>query len=189
MVRRLRSALVAATTIWLALPAPPAAAGGGCHLGVTQGRGTTVEMVDACFTPTILQVEVGDEVAFANRSGMAHNVTANQWGRFEDIVEGATYRVTFEAEGVYPYACSIHPGMSGAIVVGDGTGAGSGEAVSVQPFVEPMEPPAAVVPLAERAAEPAGPSAAVAWVAGGVGLAVGLAIGVAAARRLHPRST
>jgi len=28
----------------------------------------------------------------------------------------------FDTDGVYPYACWLHPGMVGAIVVGDGVG-------------------------------------------------------------------
>ena len=31
-------------------------------------------------------------------------------------------RYRFDEDGVYPYSCLIHPGMVGAIVVGDGVG-------------------------------------------------------------------
>ena len=31
-------------------------------------------------------------------------------------------RYRFDQDGVYPYSCLIHPGMVGAIVVGDGVG-------------------------------------------------------------------
>ena len=46
MIRR--TAVLAACLLAVVLvPALPAAAGGGCHGGVTQGKGDTVEMIDA----------------------------------------------------------------------------------------------------------------------------------------------
>ena len=38
------------------------------------------------------------------------------------LVQGDTVRYRFDQDGVYPYSCLIHPGMVGAIVVGDGVG-------------------------------------------------------------------
>lgn len=191
MTRRARIAAAGALVAWLVLPAVPAAAGGGCHTGVTQGSGTTVEMVDACFTPTVLYVDPADEVVtFVNRSGMTHNVTANQWGYFEDILDGDAVRASFAEPGVYPFACSIHPGMSGAIVVGGGKGAGSGEAVTVEPFVappaassDPVDPETKIEPVLAQEPEPS-TSSSIGWVGGGaLGLAAGAAIGLAVARR------
>jgi hypothetical protein len=42
--------------------------------------------------------------------------------------------VSFDEAGTYPFACTYHPGMTGAIVVGDGKGAGGAEAITVEPF-------------------------------------------------------
>jgi hypothetical protein len=36
------------------------------------------------------------------------------------LLEGERYERTFEEAGIYPLACSIHPGVTGAIVVGGG---------------------------------------------------------------------
>lgn len=192
MARRAAYASAVSILVWLVLPAVPAAAGGGCHLGVTQGSGTTVEMVEACFTPTVLYVDhTAESITFVNRSDMAHNVTANQWGHFEDILGGDAFRASFAEPGVYPFACSIHPGMSGAIVVGDGRGAGSGEAVTVEPIAvpdaasefDPADPPTEVV----AATTPASSSQAVGWLGGGaLGLAAGVGIGLTARRRSGP---
>lgn len=55
--------------------------------------------------------------------GPAHLITgANQaWGeRDVELQPDTTVAYTFDKPGVYPYACALHPGMSGAIVVGDG---------------------------------------------------------------------
>jgi plastocyanin len=120
-----------------------ASAGGGCHGGVTENDATgqadaTIEMVDACFTATVTTVDPGAPVTFVNMDEFVHNVGGNQWGHFDDLHEGDSFRVSFDEAGTYPFACSYHPGMTGAIVVGGGTGAGNGAAITVEPF----EPPA-----------------------------------------------
>lgn len=183
-----RTAVLAASLLAaISLPALPAAAGGGCHGGVTQGTGDTVEMVDACFTPTTLRVEAGETVTFVNRDGFTHNVTANLWGHLEDMDQGDAFSATFADEGVFPYACTYHPGMSGAIVVGDGDGPGSGEAVTVSSFQEPPSP-SPVVEIRTVTDSSAG-SPATGWIAGGaIGLAAGIAIGVLVRRRGRPAS-
>ena len=130
MIRRIAAVVLTAFPLALHVPAVPASAGGGCHAGVTTGDDPTVVMADACFTATITNVDPGQAVTFVNEDPMTHNVTANLWGNFEDMNQGDTYTVTFDDEGIYPFACSYHPGMTGAIVVGDGNGAGNGAVVA-----------------------------------------------------------
>jgi plastocyanin len=127
----IRAGLVAGMVVagLLAPGAGPAQAGGGCHRALTQGEGDTVAMVKACFTPSILRVDPGTEVTFVNKDPIVHNVSANGWGQYEDMFEGDVFTATFGEEGVYPFACNYHAGMTGAVVVGDGTGAGSGASV------------------------------------------------------------
>ena len=131
--RSIRAGLVGTmvTLFVMAFWATPAAAGAGCHSEPTQGRGKTVEMVNQCFTPSVLRTEAGAEVTFVNRDAVTHNVSANGWGRFEDMGRGDAFTATFDRAGVYPFACTYHPGMTGAVVVGNGAGAGSGDLVTV----------------------------------------------------------
>lgn len=184
MARRTLFVLAAMVLAALALPAS-AVAGGGCHEGATTGSGDTVEMKDACFRPSTLQIDPGDTVTFVNRDAMTHNVTAMGWGQFEDMNQGDAFRATFEESGVYPYACQYHPGMTGAILVGDGTGAGNGETVTsggVAPYRPPADPESQV--LASGPVSNGTSSSAVGWVAGAaIGLAVGLAGGLLVRRR------
>lgn len=124
------------------MPGVASAGGGGCHGDGTEndasGQGdATVEMVDACFRATITTVDPGTPVTFVNRDEFVHNVGGNQWGHFDDLYGGDTFRVSFDEAGTYPFACSYHPGMTGAIVVGGGTGAGSGAGIAVEPFEAP----------------------------------------------------
>jgi plastocyanin len=104
-----------------------AAAGGGCmhSTGATTGRGDAVEIVDMCFTSTVLYVERGTEVTWTNRDDFDHNVVGvgGTWGNLDlTLNKGDTVSYRFDEDGVFPYACWIHPGMVGAIVVGDGVG-------------------------------------------------------------------
>lgn len=181
-----RTILAALMTLSAVLVVPtPATAGGGCHDGVTTAKGTTVTMANACFTPTILEVDPGETVAFVNKDAMIHNVTANLWGHFEDMGEGDRFDVTFDESGVYPFACTYHPGMTGAIVVGDGTGAGNGEVIDVPSLADPTGPTAGPVdttPVSVTAETSR--STATGWIAGGaIGLAIGAIGGVVLSRR------
>jgi hypothetical protein len=39
------------------------------------------------------------------------------WGPYVRLTTDERSDVTFDRPGIYPYACSIHPGMTGAVVV------------------------------------------------------------------------
>jgi len=123
-----------------------ASAGGGCHSGVTESDATgqddaTVRLIDACFTATTTTVDPGTSVTFVNMDdGITHNVGGNQWGHFDDLLPGDAFTVSFDEAGTYPFACTYHPGMTGAIVVGDGKGAAGAETITVEPFAPASTP-------------------------------------------------
>jgi plastocyanin len=172
--------IVGAATIVLGMPGA-ALAGGGCHSGATHDdasgqKEATVRMVDACFSASITEVDPGTSVTFVHDdAGITHNVGGNQWGYFDDMSKGDAFTATFDEAGVYPFACSYHPGMTGAIVVGDGTGAGSGGAVSVEPFEAPA-PETVTRVVASDAGLPGGLLVASGVV--GIALGAGIAVGV-----------
>jgi plastocyanin len=111
----------------LALPVVPAGAGAFCsrHVPLTDARDTTVEMKGNCFGPTVARIETGDTVTFLNSDPTVHSV-AGVNGTFGDphseIRSGEEVSFSFNREGVFPYVCTFHPGMAGAIVVGGGAG-------------------------------------------------------------------
>ena len=137
MIRRILVA-TAASSVFLA-PALPAGAGGFCGPGNFEDRATTdVEMKGDCFDPVVVRVDAGDQVTFENLDSYAHTVGGVAWSfgdAHEEIAAGESISYRFEDEGVYPFFCVIHPGMAGAVVVGNGsaTGAESGAAVPVEP--------------------------------------------------------
>jgi plastocyanin len=113
----------------LLVPRPASASGGGgCGGPVSDEAGTEVDIVDYCFSPTILRVAPGEDVTFTNMDRAPHSVLgANAtWGDYDDMKRrrGISYR--FSEPGVYPYVCTYHVGMVGVVVVGDGGGGASG---------------------------------------------------------------
>jgi plastocyanin len=179
--RTIRAGLVTAVVGLVALVPLGATAGGGggCHAGMTQGTGDRVDMVKACFTPSILQVDPGTEVTFTNKDPLVHNVSAAyEWGHYEDMMQGDSFTATFTDEGIYPFACNYHAGMTGAVVVGDGQGPGSG--VKVGGASSSERQPKAAPAAASSEASPT----AVGWIGGGLaGLLLGAVLGRTVRRR------
>lgn len=72
------------------------------------------------FGPSMLTVNVGDEVTFAFGS-VAHNVFFDAGvGAPADIAgnnANVSVRRTFTTAGSFHYTCHIHPGMAGTVVV------------------------------------------------------------------------
>jgi plastocyanin len=132
MMRRALLTIVAVAAAGTALPVTPAIAGGGCLGKPTEATASTVELRKSCFTATVTHVDPGQQVAFVNRDGLTHNVIGfgTLWGDIQGIGAGETRRFTFTEDGIFPYACTLHPGMVGAVVVGDERHAGdAGESV------------------------------------------------------------
>ncbi len=122
------TALVVVAIGALVVSALPARGGGGACTGslpFTDKRATIVEMEKSCFAPTVTRVGRGETVTIVNRDLEVHNVSGAN-GTFGDIHgevwPGEKVSFTFDEDGVFPYLCIFHPGMAGAIVVGDGAG-------------------------------------------------------------------
>jgi plastocyanin len=158
----------------------PASAGGGCHTGPTQGTGTAVDLKGACFTPSLLRVAEGSTVTFTNYDPEVHNISGSLWGHYDNLAPGESFSASFDRAGLYPFACTIHPGMTGVIVVGDGTGPGNGSVVTDVPT-------GGSGPTTIDAASATAPvTRGVRW-AQAIALTVGLAFGVCLGIAFAPR--
>ncbi len=69
------------------------------------------------FEPAELTVPLGTTVTFANEDGSNHKVNFADGTKSERLRHGAVYTRTFTTPGEYPYACAIHPKMTGKIIV------------------------------------------------------------------------
>lgn len=82
--------------------------------------GNTVTIRNFAFAPATLKVTVGTTVTWTNRDTDAHTVTSQQGGgplRSAPLNTGQSYEYTFTKAGTYPYLCTIHPFMTGAVEV------------------------------------------------------------------------
>jgi plastocyanin len=175
--RVIRAALLAGSIVaWMLVAGTPASAGGGCHEGSTQGTGTAVDLKGACFTPSLLRVAEGSTVTFTNYDPFAHNVSGSLWGHYDNLTPNESFSASFDQPGIYPYACTIHQGMTGVIVVGDGTGPGNGAVVTSLPAggSGPTTTDATAAAPDDRWAQ----AAALA-----IGVAIGVVVGLALAAR------
>ena len=190
MKRRISTIVLVSTFALLSLAAiaipTVVVAGGGCHAGADgstymEGDGTTVIRMDTCsFAPTVSRVAPGTTVRFLNTATIQHQVVGRSatWGSVL-LDPGQEHSETFAAAGIYPYTCPLHPGMVGAIVVGDGQAPAADLAVASPSAAE-------TAPAMDDTAPPTDPIARV--VTGLAGLGVGLGIG-ALAMRSRPRTT
>ena len=79
---------------------------------------TAVAITDFKFNPATLTVPVGSTVTWTNQDEEPHTLAAKD-GSFHSpgIDTHGTYSFTFSTPGSYDYICSIHPFMTGTVVV------------------------------------------------------------------------
>jgi plastocyanin len=69
------------------------------------------------FTPKRLVVPQGAIVTWTNRDGIRHDATAvGQWTTGL-ILPGQTGSITASSPGTFQYKCTVHPDMTGTLVV------------------------------------------------------------------------
>ena len=134
-----RKMIVAMFVVALALVAgssvghgAPVSGGGGhaCPEPQSDSHTTSVDVKQGCMLPTVVRVDEGATITWTNRDEALHTVTgtdvrsgrpgAGAWGSLEELAQNQTFSHTFNDAGVYPYYCMLHPGMVGAVVVGNG---------------------------------------------------------------------
>ena len=77
-----------------------------------------VKIDNFSFGPQALTVPVGTTVTWTNRDDIPHTVVSTD-GLFKSKVQDTDekFSYTFTKAGTYPYFCSVHPKMTGKIVV------------------------------------------------------------------------
>jgi plastocyanin len=136
------------------LVSAPAVAGGHCG-EVTSGQSAAVDLKGLCIFPTLVRVPSGGgSVTFTNYDAINHVVVGAgyAWGSHGIMHQGDSFTVQFTRDGVYPFQCYLHPGMSGAILVGDANARGaatSGGVTVPLPSNLAVTPSAVTVPNVE----------------------------------------
>ena len=99
----------------MSMPTSPSTSGAGAVVA-TQ----SVTIKNFAFGPASVTVKVGSTVTWTNGDHDVHTVTSQDSGvplRSATINNGETYQHTFTKAGRYAYRCSIHPFMTGTVVV------------------------------------------------------------------------
>lgn len=84
----------------------------------SSGSSPEVKIDNFSFGPQTLTVSVGTTVTWTNRDDIPHTVVSTD-GVFKSKVRDTDekFSYTFTKAGTYPYYCSVHPKMTGKIVV------------------------------------------------------------------------
>jgi plastocyanin len=89
------------------------------ELAPAKGTKTEVVINNFSFSPKILTVTAGATVTWTNHDNVPHAVTSadNQFKKSLVLKAGQSFSNTFATAGTYSYFCSIHPRMTGNIIV------------------------------------------------------------------------
>jgi plastocyanin len=86
---------------------------------VPQAAAVQVKIDNFAFAPSELTVAVGTTVEWTNHDDIPHTVVSDDKTTFKSkaLDTDDKFSFTFTKPGTYPYFCSIHPKMTGRIIV------------------------------------------------------------------------
>ena len=75
---------------------------------------------DQSFVPQFISMPIESTVSWTNDDSIQHTITSDEEGLFVSgpISPGDTFDNIFETPGEFGYHCSIHPWMTGRVMVG-----------------------------------------------------------------------
>jgi len=83
----------------------------------------TVRIVSSDYAPDPVRITVGDRVTWLNGHSLPHDASGSGWTT-PLLMNGERASVRFTARGTYRYTCTIHPEMSGRVIVSAAGGSG-----------------------------------------------------------------
>jgi plastocyanin len=91
----------------------------GAPVGTQQSPAATEVKIDNfSFSPATLTIAVGATVTWTNNDDIPHTVVSTDKVFKSKVLDtGEKFTFTFAKAGEYPYFCSIHPKMTGKVVV------------------------------------------------------------------------
>jgi amicyanin len=110
-VKSLTKSFIAGVAAVLLLAATPALA-----------ADVAVKIGNFTFGPQELKVKAGTMVTWTNEDDIPHTVVSPNNFRSKVLDTDDTYAFTFTTPGTYKYFCSLHPHMTGTVVVEAVTG-------------------------------------------------------------------
>lgn len=110
--KSLMNVVIAGGAVFLLLVATPASA----------EDAAAVKIGNFTFGPQELKVKAGTTVTWTNEDDIPHTVVSPNNFRSKALDTDGGYSFTFTTPGTYKYFCSLHPHMTGTIVVEAATG-------------------------------------------------------------------
>ena len=92
---------------------------GGEMKNTDSAKQNKIEIKDFAFNPQILTVKAGEKVTWINRDEEPHTIVSveKQFKKSTALDTDQEFTITAGAPGTYTYFCSVHPKMTGTIVV------------------------------------------------------------------------
>jgi plastocyanin len=81
-----------------------------------ENKASSISILNNAFDPPQLTVKAGTSVTWTNNDSVTHTVAFDSFDS-GDIESGGTYSHTFPDKGTFDYHCSIHPNMTGSVIV------------------------------------------------------------------------
>lgn len=78
---------------------------------------------NSCYIPSKISIKSGESVKWLNEDAAFHSVTSGTYenpnGNFDSgyLDPNQSFTITFEDSGIFDYFCTLHPWMSGQIIV------------------------------------------------------------------------
>ena len=87
--------------------------------GAVGGKKNTIEIKDFMFNPPTITVKSGETIIWINRDEEPHTVVSvgKKFQKSSALDTDQEFSITVGASGTYTYFCSVHPKMTGTIVV------------------------------------------------------------------------
>src|ERR1700758_736764 len=83
------------------------------------GKDNKIEIKDFAFNPQTITVKSGEKITWINRDEEPHTVVSvgKKFQKSSALDTDQEFSITAGAPGTYEYFCSVHPKMTGTIVV------------------------------------------------------------------------
>jgi plastocyanin len=87
--------------------------------GASSAGQSKIEIKDFAFNPQSITVKSGEKITWINRDEEPHTVVSveKQFKKSSALDTDQEFTITAGAPGTYTYFCSVHPKMTGTIVV------------------------------------------------------------------------
>lgn len=80
--------------------------------------GAKVSIANFTFTPAEITIAAGETVTWTNDDGAPHGLEYQDGAKGVDpLLPGSSFSRRFDRPGTYEYNCSVHPYMTGRVVV------------------------------------------------------------------------